>query len=150
MSYYDIFPVDVNVHLANSEEEKYIEEHMTKASNDNKIFDELQFCIVKLNLKKTSSDTYNKQVRTYFMDQYSAGRMKPLYRYDKNLQLTTVGRRVRRGIEKYDHNIFKTPQPYTPGPKFEEVRKFSPKRRCIRLTLTKTRICLMGIPLRSP
>ena len=114
-----IFPVNVNFPLTNSEEEKYIEVQMVKASNDDKTFDELQFCIIKLNLNNTSSDTYNKQVRTYFIDQYSAGRMRPLYRYDKNLELTTVGRRVRRGIGQYDYNMFETPQPYTPAPKFE-------------------------------
>ena len=62
MTYYDISPVNVNFPLANSEEEKYIEEHMTKASNDNETFVKLQFCIVKLNLKNASSDTYSKQV----------------------------------------------------------------------------------------
>ena len=109
---------------------------MTKASNDNETFVKLQFCIVKLNLKNASSDTYSKQVWTYFMDQYSTGRMKPLYRYDKNLQLTTVGRRVRRGIEKYDHNIFETPQPYIPAPKFEAVQVLS-KEKVYKIDIDK-------------
>ena len=148
MTYYDIFPVNVNFLLTNSEEEKFIEAQMVKASNDNEKLDELQFCIRKLNLNNTTSATYNKQVRTYFIDQYSTGSMQPLYRYDKNLQLTTVGRCVRRGMGQYNYNIFETPQPYTPAPKFQEIQ-VKPKEAVYKIDIDKDTNLLVSHPFKE-
>ena len=148
MTYYDIFPVNVNFLLTNSEEEKFIEAQMVKVSNDNEKLDELEFCIRKLNLNNTTSATYNKQVRTYFIDQYSPGRMQPLYRYDKNLQLTTAGRKVRRGIENYQHHIFETPQPYTPAPKFQEIQ-VKPKEAVYKIDIDKDENLLDSHPFKE-
>jgi len=114
----DVLLVKVNFELLIDDDEKRIEQNMKKAINDNDLLDKLNVNTIKLNLKSTFSA--NKQVRTYFIDQYSTTSVLTLYRYDKNLQLKTVGMRKRtvlnRYQSKYDYKIFETPEEFTPAP----------------------------------
>ena len=126
--YYDIHPVKVAFPVDKDEDEERIEKMMLEVSNNYERLMELQFYCCKLNLENPKDETYNKQVRTYFQNQYSWQRTNPLYRYDINYQLRHVGDCTRLGTCKYKYTLFDEHKPYTPAPKFAEVVGKAPSR----------------------
>jgi len=119
----DVVPVVVRIDLMQPYEEK-IEEQMCLAAENDVFMDNNAFCVRRFNLKREDQLLGNtqKQIRTYFCDQFGVGRRRPLYRFDQNETLCHAGTQIRLGAGQYKYTFFTDMQPYKPAPKFEDLR----------------------------
>ncbi len=119
----DVIPVVVQIELE-QEYEKEIEEKMLIACKDMEFLDHHAFCIRRFNLKRVDSllGKPQKEIRTYFCDQFGIGKRRPLYRFNKHGTLCHAGTQIRRGAGQYQYDIFTDMQPYKPAPTFDELR----------------------------